>query len=148
MNNSCKAVLAAWALAIVVFYFVVAEGNIRHSYYHLPTTTIGTLLATLAVSRLHERLVSFRRWLALPAAALVLIGLGAVAKVGIERASLIQPMQPQLYQVLTMCRDLALMSDPKDLVVTSCAHGQPEILYYANRKGWLARFFNHPVWPF
>jgi 4-amino-4-deoxy-L-arabinose transferase-like glycosyltransferase len=120
-----------WLVAALVYVFVVANGNLVHSYYQMPLLPAGAFFIGLILDRMYST-----AHLRLPAA--VLAGLLFVRAVVI-----LAPMYGMYAYPAYEAAHALIAIDSSSSPVVSVPHRRdmaPELLYYADRKGWV-------IWP-
>lgn len=120
-----------WLLAALVYVVVVANGNLVHSYYQMPFIPAGAFFIGSALDRIYAS-VRLR-----PLAGVVYAALIALAITNLL------PMYGMYaypaYEAARALKNLDASASP----ILSVPHRRdmsPELLYYADRKGWV-------VWP-
>jgi len=121
--------LKVWLLGVVISFFLVAGGTIVHVYYTIPLVLPGAVFAGYAITRL---------WF-LPQRALRIWGRGVVMLsfiviAGVSVEKLLRWTKPDgaTFRAALMAKELT----PPGSLLLACDDGQPELLYYADRKGW------------
>lgn len=120
-----------WLLAVILYIFIIANGNFIHSYYQLPLLVVGSFFIGLVLYKIYQK-KHFK---------LIAFGLAAfILYLSINNG---QPLY-RLYAISAFEAAEKLKEiDQQDSLVLSVLHRQdirPELLYYANRKGWV-------IWP-
>lgn len=124
-------VFRLWLLAALTYVLVVANGNLVHSYYQMPLLPAGAFFIGLVLDRTYSsarlRPLTAVLCVVLFARALMILGpmYGMYAYPAYEAASALTEIDASTSPVVSVPhrRDMA-----------------PELLYYADRKGWV-------VWP-
>jgi 4-amino-4-deoxy-L-arabinose transferase-like glycosyltransferase len=124
-------VFRLWLMAALAYVFVVANGNLVHSYYQMPLPPAGAFFIGLVLDRTYSsarlRPLSVVLSVLLFARALMILGpmYGMYASPAYEAAKMLTEIDASASPVVSVPhrRDMA-----------------PELLYYADRKGWV-------VWP-
>jgi len=135
-----RAATVGCCIGATMYMALTSNHMIRHSYYCLPVVPFVALLAAWPPAAA-VRLLARRRpgpYTAVVAlfALLVLIGwpVGRLCKRAV--GPLLYRLDDTSERVLRLARTIRQRTAPDDLVVTSMGHGLPEILYYADRRGW------------
>ena len=124
-------VFRLWLMAALAYVFVVANGNLVHSYYQMPFLPAGAFFIGLVLDRTYSsarlRPLTAVLCIVLFARALMILGpmYGMYAYPAYEAAKMLTEIDTSAAPVVSVPhrRDMA-----------------PELLYYADRKGWV-------VWP-
>ncbi len=118
-----------WLLGVIVSFFLVAGGTFVHLYYTLPLVIPGAVFAAYAIAKLCSlNKHSLRYWVR---------GIVIVCIILMTRASLVKLLRwtkpdGATYRAALMAQGL---TSPGSLILV-CDDGEPELLYYADRKGW------------
>jgi len=119
----------AWLAGVTLSFLLVAGGTFVHVYYTLPLVLPGAVFAAYAIAQLwslNQR--SLRYWAR---------GIVIVSIILMTRASLVKLLRwtrPNQTTYLTALQAKELT--PRGSLLLACDDGQPELLYYADRKGW------------
>lgn len=120
----------SWLGSVILYFFVVAKGNAVHTYYQMPIIPIGAYFIGIALYRIYKirrlRIFSYVMCLVLLYASLVTL----LPLYGMYAYS-VYPAASKLQEI-----------DPDNSLVLSVPHRKdtmPELLYYADRKGWVIR---------
>lgn len=120
-----------WLVAALVYMFVVANGNLVHSYYQMPLLPAGAFFIGLVLDRTY----STARWRPL---ATVVAGL-----LFVRTLMILGPMYGMYAYPAYEAAHALIAIDSSSSPVVSVPHRRdmaPELLYYADRKGWV-------IWP-
>lgn len=112
-------------LAVLLYFFVVAYGNIVHNYYQLPLTIPLSFFVIRGVQILERALSS--RFLFFAMALLFLYALSV--------RSAASPFYRQQLFFLKAARYVQKETEPDDLILV-VDYSHPEVLYYADRRGY------------
>jgi hypothetical protein len=118
-----------WLLGVIVSFFLVAGGTFVHLYYTLPLVIPGAVFAAYSIAKLWSlNKHSLRYWVR---------GILIVCIILMTRASLVKLLRwtkpdGATYRAALMAK---VITSPGSLLLV-CDDGEPELLYYANRKGW------------
>ena len=133
-----RSVLLSWTIAVLVYMALTSKHTIRHSYYCLPTLPLFAILAAWLPTTIVEQILNRR-----PKAfffVLPFLLTGFVASVIVRTHGAIYPgmyiLRDMPRRILLLAEQIKDRTAPDDLIVTSIGHGRPEVLYYADRKGW------------
>lgn len=129
--NKHKLIFFGWLGGIIFYILAIANANYVHSYYQMPLIPIGAFFIGLTLYKIYQakyiKLLSF----ALSAILIYLSVFNALPMYGMYA-----------YSALDAGNKLKQIDNSNSLVL-SVPHRRdmmPEILYYANRKGWV-------IWP-
>jgi 4-amino-4-deoxy-L-arabinose transferase-like glycosyltransferase len=121
----------AWLGSVIAYIFIIAKGNQIHTYYQMPIVPIGAYFIGVTLYELFK----FKWVRVIPFA---LCGFLLYLSVDVTRP---------LYEIYARSSYEAakklLEIDSSDYLVLSVPHRKdlmPEMLYYANRKGWVEWF--------
>lgn len=113
-----------WFLAIIIFFFVVASGNIGNNYYQLPLVSAGAVFVGLALSKIYEKnnMASF----------------GLIAIILLSAIYAVAPFYAQNTIILSAGNTIDKIVEKDALIITTESEigSNPAILYYSQRKGW------------
>ena len=130
--------LLAWFIALLAYMALTSKHMTRHSYYCLPALPLFSILAAWLPTEIFERLGNKSpktRFLVLP---FMIVGL--VAPVCLRTYGAIYPgmyiLKDVPRRILLLAKQIKERTAPDELVITSIGHGRPEVLYYADRRGW------------
>lgn len=123
-----------WAnIGFLIYFFLFMRANYAHHYYQL----IGMIPASLACAATAEfafeklKLRENVEKIVLTVALMIFLIIGTYFYYGITQNWYLR-MDPFIYAG----QELASVSKPGDLVVTVNEFGIPEVLYFADRRGW------------
>jgi hypothetical protein len=125
------------ALAAVLPVLVFYGGYRRHDYYQVAISPEVAAFLGLGAAWLVDRALRYRRWAA-PATGAV--GLALLAYVYASTADYWRPIYDPVFdgeRVLPAARELSALTRADDLVVMVGRGFDPDVLYYARRKGLL-----------
>jgi hypothetical protein len=115
--------------AVFAYFIIVAVGNYVHEYYQLVVLIPGSVLVGRGVALCFENVSKWKKpavWL------LIIVALAWLPLYGYLRST--GRMKFDLTYRLAG-EALAQVSSPKDRALV-ISDGEPEVLYYAHRKGW------------
>jgi hypothetical protein len=119
----------AWLIGVGFSFLFVAGGTFEHVYYTLPLVIPGTAFAGYAVMRLWTQARSGLRVLTR------LLAIGCIAGMAyMSLHKLLRWTRPDW--TTNRAAALAKNRTPPQSLLLTCDDGQPELLYYADRKGW------------
>ncbi len=137
-----RALVISWAVALLFYLALTSKHMIRHSYYCLPALPLFALLASWVPAALLRLIEERKQQYFLPATMILFALIGSWI---INRSY--GALYPHMYVLNDKPKRLLLLAEmikertkPDDLIVTATGHGRPELLYYANRKGWHIAF--------
>lgn len=122
-------VFGIWMWAVFAYFIIVAVGNYVHEYYQLVVLIPGSVLVGRGVALCFEYVSKWKKpavWL------LIIVALAWLPLYGYLRST--GRMKFDLTYRLAG-EALAQVSSPKDRALV-ISDGEPEVLYYAHRKGW------------
>jgi 4-amino-4-deoxy-L-arabinose transferase-like glycosyltransferase len=118
-----------WLLGVVLSFFLVAGGTIVHVYYTLPLVLPGVVFTAYSMTKLwflHQR--NLRPW----ARGVVIVSFIVIAGASVEKLLRWTKPDGATYRAALMAKELT----PPGGLLLACDDGQPELLYYSDRKGW------------
>jgi len=120
----------SWLGSVILYFFVVAKGNEIHTYYQMPILPIGSFFIGLMLYKIYKirklKLVSF-----LFCSVLFYLSISNLLPLYNMYAYSVYPAAIKLNEI-----------DLNNSLVLSIPHRMdimPELLYYADRKGWIIR---------
>lgn len=128
-----------WLLAIIVFFFMGAEGTAHHTYYTIPIIAPASIFIGYAISN-HKifldtyRISGIKRFVFQSLLIFLIVSLPIISYhkiTGRYKAKRLEKDYP-IYNVGKVVDEIT----PKNDLIIGCLWGGPEILYYSNRKGW------------
>ena len=128
-----------WLLAVICYFLIVPHGNIWHEYYQLPLM----LPASVFIGKLFGRFFCCRRLTGHEKMGGKTLILGIVLLLTMFESLQIYTTHLKAEReegnwYVDLPNALDKISDKDDLVVAA-SNGNPKILYYARRKGWICR---------
>lgn len=115
--------LRVWVLSVFVYFIVVAVGNYVHEYYQLPMLIPGSILVGVGIQKLYSK-YGMKLWL--------LILLLWLPIYGFTKS---RDRMKFDFNYKIAGEYLNKISHEEDKIVV-ISDGEPEVLYYAKRKGW------------
>ncbi|MCX7956598.1 MAG: glycosyltransferase family 39 protein [Endomicrobia bacterium] len=116
--------IRVWVVAIFIYFVVVAVGNYVHEYYQFPILLPGSILVGVGIKELMLKWQRYKVWL--------VILLLWFPIYGYTKSR--QRMKFDVnYKIAAEALAEVSLAEDKIVVVSS---GEPEVLYYAKRKGW------------
>lgn len=126
-----------WLLAVLIYFLIVAQGNLAQEYYQLPfalpaVVFIGKAFDKfLPIGKFKESFSSNKLKSSFAVLCLVLI----LALSYLRVAHTMGGENPDS-SVFKMANDIKQVTQKNDLIITVC-DGNPVYLYHADRKGWV-----------
>ena len=135
-------ILWGWTIGLLIYMSLTSKHMIAHSYYCLPILPLGSVFASVIPGKLLDSWAKYSSGIlhkSLLTGIVVILLLQAYATfIGVY---------PKFYLPKDTARRILLLAERikketkrDELVVSSIDHGKPEILYYADRKGWALPF--------
>lgn len=127
-----------WLLAIIIFFFIGAEGTAHHTYYTIPIVAPASILIGYAISNsiklINVYSTRIKKVVLLAMYMLMVISLPLISYhkiTGRYKAERLEKDYP-IYEVGNIVDKII----PKSALIIGSLWGGPEILYYSNRRGW------------
>lgn len=119
-----------WAGSVGAFLFIFGNKSFYHNYYSLPLMPALALILAIGAVWLYKIIAKESRWMAILLSVVVIL---FAAKHTYQTVkpwyALGSPASLQLEQIMDR------VSDKRDLIAVNWA-GNPQLLYFAHRKGW------------
>lgn len=128
-----EGVVYAWAASVILYFYVVAYGNMVHSYYQLPLVPAASFFAAKGCMNLYE---AFKNNFVFKLKE-ILVGLIVAFLAYCAYASYrdISPAYRLNLNMLAAAYETNKLTPPDTLII-ACDGSFPEVLYYSDRKGW------------
>jgi hypothetical protein len=128
-KDSRLSLFKVWLLGVIISFFLVGGGTFVHLYYTLPLVIPGAVFAAYAADKLWSvNQDALRNW----TRGAVIICL--IVMIGASLQKLLRWTKPDR---TTYCAaQLAKYLTPQRSLLLVCDDEEPELLYYADRKGW------------
>lgn len=122
-----------WLLSVVIYFYVVAYGNMVHSYYQLPLVPAASFFAAKGCRAVYELLKN--NFVLKYNEAILALSLVFLAYCGYASYRDISPAYRLNLNMLASAYETNKVTLPGTLIV-ACDTSYPEVLYYSDRKGW------------
>ena len=128
-----------WLLAIIIFFFIGAEGTAHHTYYTIPIIAPASIFIGYAISNSLKLIAAYKitgtkRVVLLVLYITLIMSLPIISYhkiTGRYKTKRLEKDYP-IYNVGRVVDEIT----PKNNLIIGCLWGGPEILYYSNRRGW------------
>ncbi len=128
-------IFRVWFFAVVLYFFVVARGNLVHEYYQIAIIPAGTVFMSRSLIAWWEKLRREKGWYKSPVVWLIILLLAFIPVYSVYRLN--ERLKVNFsYKIIGEL--LGRVSDPHDYVLVF-DHSEPEVLYYSDRRGWHTR---------
>lgn len=122
-----------WFFAVILYIFVVAQGNYHHEYYQLPIILPGVVFmgrgADFLIGAVQRCGKNWHRNVLFLAVILMIFFIPVHSIYKLSHRLVVD------MNVMALADQLKTVSRQGDLVIVN-DNGEPEILYYSHRKGW------------
>lgn len=123
-----------WLIAVVIYMLIAGQGNFAHDYYQLPFMLPGVVF----MARVYSRRFDFKGYKKdRTSVALTVALIGMVVFSFIQYRKFLKNEDTASSVTYRSSRLIRETTGNKDLVIT-ITDGDPSILYFSNRKGWVA----------
>lgn len=131
----------SWLLSILIFFTVIAKGNVTHDYYQLPIVPIGSIFVAIGFDSLISNGKEFHKKILNVIVGLVLVGL-MFAFGWYEVRDYFNINHPEIVEA-GIAADKIL---PKNAKVITPYENDSAFLYQTNRYGWTIGGDKIPQW--
>ena len=137
-KNPAEKLFDFWLLAVLIYFLIVAQGNLAQEYYQLPFI----LPAVVFIGKALDWLLPFGKFKEAFSMSKLKSSFGVLCLVMILVLSYLRVAHTMGGEnpdssVFKMANDIKLVTQKNDLIITVC-DGNPVYLYHADRKGWVA----------
>lgn len=130
-----------WLVALVIYFLIVAKGNMVHDYYQLPFTLPASVIMARVFNR-YINLLNLKEFVPKKIFSktflfqLCLFGILILSTARLKHLFDKENLNNPVFKLV----HTAIMFVPKHDLVVSLCDGNPFILYHARRKGWIVNF--------
>ena len=125
-----KRVFHVWFLSVILYFFIVGKANLIHTYYQMPIIPIGSFYIGVALYKVYKtkyKIASYSLCILL----LILSVSNLLPLYGLYA----HPAYDAGQKLMTIDKD-----NSKVLTVIHRKDMGPELLYYADKKGWMIHY--------
>ncbi len=128
-----------WLLAIIIFFFIGAEGTAHHTYYTIPIIAPASILIGHAICNSRKWIYTYKitgtkRVVLLSLFIFMVVSLPMISYHKITGRYKAERLEKD-YPIYNVGKAVDEITSEGDLII-GCLWGGPEILYYSNRRGW------------